>query len=210
MKKIVSGIVIILWLCFLQLRNVGFANPNFVWPPSPNNNTTEECRNGQVYQNPLDCPAKPKTPQENCESDWWIRKNWACVNDYAADQKAAAKTKKEECKKSCKWDTKFCDCKCNWWIVLNTDFPFIGRCISKWWNTADGNSSISAIAQAFTNIFMTLIITWGFAMVIRWWVQIAMGQNKDGMKKIQNVVIAFAALGSLGIILRLINPNFFK
>jgi hypothetical protein len=37
-----------------------------------------------------------------------------------------------------------------------------------------------------------------------------MGQNKDGMKKIQNVVIAFAALGSLGIILRLINPNFFK
>lgn len=176
MKKIIAGIVILLWLCFLQLGNVGFA-------------TTEPLA-------PL--PSKPIPP---------------VVSQNAKSQEEIAK--KIICKTKCSTagnDTKFCDCKCDWGIVLNTDFPFIGRCISKWWELGDGSSSISAIAQAFTNIFMTLIITWGFAMVIRWWVLMSMG-GKDFEKwrtYIMNVVIAFAALGSLGIILRLINPNFFK
>jgi len=47
-------------------------------------------------------------------------------------------------------------------------------------------------------------------MVIRGGVQFAMNKPAEWKKTIMNVVIAFAALGSLGIILRLINPNFFK
>lgn len=103
-----------------------------------------------------------------------------------------------------------CSCKLKWWILLNTDFPFIGRCIDKAGNGGDGKSSLIGISSALTNIFMTLILTWGFAMIIRGWAQIAMGNMKDGRQKIINVIIAFAALGSLGILLRLINPNFFK
>lgn len=100
------------------------------------------------------------------------------------------------------------DCLCvfNGGIKLNTDFPFVGRCIEK---SSDGGV-ITGIAWAFTNIFLTLIITVAFGMVIRAGVQFAMNNPAGGRKTIINVIIAFAALGSLGIILRLINPNFFK
>ena len=121
-----------------------------------------------------------------------------------------------ECKKSVcltkcvQWSKNpkdFCECKCNGGIVLNTDIPFVGRCILKdgtasgWW------TAISGISRALTSIFMTLILTWGFAMIIWWWVQISMGDIKGGRSKIFNVIVV---LWSLGILLRLINPNFFK
>lgn len=117
----------------------------------------------------------------------------------------------DECKKKCTpWNKISCECKCNGGIVLNTDIPFVGRCILKdgtasgWW------TAISGISRALTSIFMTLILTWGFAMIIWWWVQISMGDIKGGRSKIFNVIVAFAVLWSLGILLRLINPNFFK
>lgn len=108
-----------------------------------------------------------------------------------------------------------CECIYNGGIKLNTSFPFLGRCINKAGVGANGTSSLTAVSGAFTNILMTLILTGWFAMIIWWGVQIAMGDKtggwvKAGKQKIINVVIAFAALGSLGIILRLINPNFFK
>lgn len=146
---------------------------------------------------------------EQCE--WKCDFNWSPISCV-------------ECAKICKyercvdskpyadsWKTKsYCECIRDWGIKLNTDIPFIGRCITKQGNTADGNSSILGISSALTNIFMTLILTAWFAMVIWWGVEIAMGRTKEGKQKIINVVIAFAALGSLGILLRLINPNFFK
>lgn len=99
----------------------------------------------------------------------------------------------------------FCTCKCNWWIVLNTNFPFVGRCIAK---TSD--DTVGKITNVFTDILMTIIITAGFAMLIWAGVQFAMNKPKEGRWIIINVIIAFAALWSLGIILRLINPNFFR
>lgn len=141
-----------------------------------------------------------------CSTQW-------CSETECSSQENSCKTDCLNSYNKCKSENgaEFCECKINGWIVLNNNFPFIGRCIKKDGNTADGkNSSLVAISSAFSNIFMTLILTGGFAMVIRGGVQIAMGQNKEGMAKIRNVVIAFAALGSLGIILRLINPNFFK
>lgn len=121
----------------------------------------------------------------------------------------------EACKKADVMSDEDCLCIYNGGIKLNTSFPFLGRCINKAGVGANGTSSLTAVSSAFTNIFMTLILTGGFAMIIRWGVQIAMGDKvgwgvKAGKQKIINVIIAFAALGSLGIILRLINPNFFK
>lgn len=126
----------------------------------------------------------------------------------------AGKTELQECIDKCdKWNQTSkasCKCKCNGGVVLNTDIPFVGRCILKdgtasgWW------TAISGISRALTSIFMTLILTWGFAMIIWWWVQISMGDIKGGRSKIFNVIVAFAVLWSLGILLRLINPNFFK
>lgn len=179
----------IIWLC-LMVTLLFWANIGFADCQSDYNGCMPTCDNlpNQAEKN---CVKACQTTLEKCISD------------------GDKKTKTEQCKKSCKW-SESCMCKCEWGIALNTNIPFIGRCITKDGNTKDGDSAIAWISSALTQIFMTLIITWGFAMVIRWWVLIAMGQNKEGMAKIKNVVIAFAALGSLGIILRLINPNFFK
>lgn len=148
-----------------------------------------------VAQTTTNCP----TWQEFCpESN-------GCVGLWLCASKEKNKTKNPSCIDKCN-GSESCICKCNGGIVLNTSIPFLWRCISK---TSDG-STLLWISNAITQIFMTLIITWGFAMVIRWGVQIAMGQTKEGKQKIINVVIAFAVLGSLGIILRMINPNFFK
>lgn len=218
MKYIKSGIVIMVWLLCMGFVGLSFAQTNtdcLAQKTTCENSCTNawwwsqavlNCRTN-CWHEYNSCMNPWQQPEENCSPS-----DPSCWPSWTFDPKNDYHAKRADCMSKCQKNNnkEFCDCKCDWGIVLNTDFPFIGRCISKWGNTADGSSSISAIAQAFTNIFMTLIITWGFAMVIRWWVQIAMGQNKEGMKKIQNVVIAFAALGSLGIILRLINPNFFK
>lgn len=195
------------------------------------NNCSQSCNNAYNF-----CLQSSNQTQSECENDWWIRENWVCNNNYQADSPQAYCEAQEQmirqngtcvnnynadqadqlqaCLAKCKdkdgKTSESCVCKCNWGIVLNTDFPFIGRCIDKSGNDKDGKSSLIGISSAFTNIMMTLILTAWFAMVIRGWVQIAMGQVKEGRQKIVNVVIAFAGLGSLGILLRLINPNFFK
>jgi len=74
---------------------------------------------------------------------------------------------KKECISKCTASNKVsCECKCNGGIVLNTNIPFVGRCILKDGSTADGGSSLSGISQAISKIFMTLILTGGFAMLI--------------------------------------------
>jgi len=128
--------------------------------------------------------------------------NWECVvwNEQADNKACMAKCKTTQ------WNSEsFCSCKCNGWIVLNTEFPFIGRCIAK---TSD--DTVGKVAGVFTNILMTIIITSAFGMLIRAGVQFTMDKPKEAKQTIMNVVIAFAALWSLGILLRLINPNFFK
>jgi len=71
-----------------------------------------------------------------------------------------------ECLQNNNNDIKYCTCIINGGIKLNTSFPFLGRCINKAGVGANGTSSLTAVSSAFTNIFMTLILTGGFAMLI--------------------------------------------
>ncbi|MFA7284440.1 MAG: hypothetical protein WC004_01290, partial [Candidatus Absconditabacterales bacterium] len=138
--------------------------------------------------------------QKKCES--LICSDETCTPDDYENCDNSCKAEKQAEYNRCKQVNTEKDCLCilNGGIKLNTNFPFIGRCIEK---SSDGKA-IAGIAGVFTNILMTLIITIGFGMVIRGGVQFAMNKPAEGKKTIMNVVIAFAALGSLGIILRLI------
>jgi hypothetical protein len=65
-----------------------------------------------------------------------------------------------------------------------------------------------------TRILLTVIVLSWFIMILAGWVMIASawdneGRARDGKKMIMSVIIAFAILGASGVILRLINPNFF-
>lgn len=100
----------------------------------------------------------------------------------------------------------YCDCKDKHWIYLNTNVPFIGRCLVP---SSDGSEWIN-ILKALTKILMTFVMIWWFGTIVWWGAQIASGDVGWGKSKIIGVMVAFALLWSLGAILRFINPNFFS
>ena len=115
------------------------------------------------------------------------------------------------------WTCKLCSEK---WVCcgveLNTSVPFIGKCIedvktNQW---ADETSVTWATAfptlmWSLTKILVTLILITSFVLIIIGGIMIATGNPSGWRKMIINVVIGIALLGASGVILRLINPNFF-
>ena len=88
----------------------------------------------------------------------------------------------ESCLQNCTDDSgNFCDCKCNGGIVLNTNVPFIGRCIALGDNNIqDSGSSIVTQTTAFpilmkalTNILLSLILIASLIMLITGGIMIA-------------------------------------
>ena len=110
-------------------------------------------------------------------------------------------------------DPEYCECVGNGWIKLNTNVPFVGRCINKDSSTTTEGSTTST---AFTDLIggiskmvVTAILIVSFMFIIIGWVQRASGNPKEGKDKLKKVAIWLAILGASGAILRLINPNFF-
>ena len=140
------------------------------------------------------CKCKTDTPSNNCKEK---RELELCKRDRFG----GIPTPQED---------KLCSCIAYGGIELNTDVPFIGRCIAK----SDTSKSVPLVVWGLGKILMSLILVGCFIALIVAGVIIAGGETLWGPKKwmsiIRSVVMALALLGSLGIILRLINPNFFK
>jgi len=109
-------------------------------------------------------------------------------------------------------------CKAEWvccWISLNTSVPFIGNCIEdSTANQGPGETNVTwdtafpVLMWSLTKILVTIILIVSFVLIIIWGIMIATG-NPGGKKMIIRVVVGIALLGASGVILRLINPNFF-
>ncbi len=97
--------------------------------------------------------------------------------------------------------------KCNW-IKLNTNFPIIWNCISTG-NKTDATSVFPTMIWALTKIAMSLIFIVCFILVIVGGIMWAWDKPKEGQKLITKVAITILLLWFSGVILRLINPNFF-
>jgi hypothetical protein len=172
----------------------GCVGPTYAW-----NSTTSTCCLG------TDDACKNAT--EECKGD-------------CADKEKACKDRKDrerdtQLKKCCELvDGQKC---CG--IKLNTDVPFIGRCIEiRATNNTGQSGSVTTVNQytvfprlmrALTNIVLTLIMVGSLIMLIISGVMIASGQAAEGKTMIKRVVISLVLLGASGIILRLINPFFF-
>jgi len=101
-------------------------------------------------------------------------------------------------------------------ISLNTNVPFIGNCIESsstdkgtdetnvTWETA-----FPVLMWSLTKILVTVILILSFVLIVVWGIMIATGDPSWGKKMIMKVVVGIAILGASGVILRLINPNFF-
>lgn len=96
---------------------------------------------------------------------------------------------------------------------LNTKIPFIGDCIES--STQASNSTINettafpTLVTALVKILVSVILIASFVLIVVAGVMIATGDAKWGKDMIIKVAIWLALLGASGVILRLINPNFF-
>ncbi len=151
---------------------------------------------------------------------------WTDVDSCAC----ACLTKRDECY-FCSivdwWDEHACACKEFDHIYLNTDIPFIWQCILKR-PARDGHPDDTVSAENLPNLdtafprFVSglsrliqslILVLWFVAIVIAWFMISAWGLSADAKNKwvsiLKWVIIALVLLWSSGIILRLINPNFF-
>lgn len=115
-----------------------------------------------------------------------------------------------------------CWCKARWGIMLNTNVPFIGRCIEMWNKTVKGKESLQVsqgwafpfLLRALINIAVSLILVSSLITVIVGWVMIASSRDdntvmNDWKNLIRKAIIGLIMLWASWIILALINPNFF-
>lgn len=102
-------------------------------------------------------------------------------------------------------------------IVLNTEVPFVGRCIKKSLTTTTDTTTIANVFPKLTGklirLVMTIIIIIGFFGILIGGFMItadgAIGTKAQGKQLIITVISGFIILSVTGIILNLINPNFF-
>ncbi len=103
-----------------------------------------------------------------------------------------------------------------WDIELNTNFPFLGRCISKDLNDPEKTNVANAfpfLVGVLVRVTMTIILVAGVLLIIAGGLMmtsegIAWTASR-GKSLIIKVIIGLAILGTSAIVLNLINPNFF-
>lgn len=106
-------------------------------------------------------------------------------------------------------------------VELNTNVPFVGKCIRLWNQASSSETNTVTETTAFprlmwwlTKILTTIILLVSFGWIIVGGVMIASsggdsGRAKTGKELIGKIIMAIAILWASGIILHLINPNFF-
>lgn len=101
-------------------------------------------------------------------------------------------------------------------IKLNTDFPFIWRCIGISGGEAGVNqtNAFAFMIKGIMKFIITIIMILSVLIIVAAGVMMTTGgyekgNYNKGMEMIKNVAWALALLGASGVILKLINPNFF-
>ena len=94
-------------------------------------------------------------------------------------------------------------------IPLNTCFPIIWNCI---WGGKDVDSTnvFPTMIWAITKIVISLSLVVCFILIIRAGVMRSGNKPKEWKELLKKVAIAILLLWFSGVILRLINPNFFS
>lgn len=169
---------------------------------------TEPCRfNPPTDPNNLEIYTKAKNDPSNVEQV-------SCEEGCPKNSKEVMKWWAALCEK--------CDIKkCNCGIKLNTNVPFIGRCImnestndtaanGEWTITVNWLNAFPVLMGAMIKILMSIIMIICFASLIVWGFMMTIPDQYDmGKNMIKKVVRTIAALWTLWTILYLVNPNFF-
>lgn len=91
-------------------------------------------------------------------------------------------------------------------IKLNTNIPFIGNCIP----TGSQSEVFPIFIGGLIKFMMSLLLLIGFICILIGGIMITMGKVTEWKNLIMKVIRALAAIGWSGVILKIINPNFFS
>ncbi len=129
-------------------------------------------------------------------------------NEWSPREKAMI----EACEKECDAGDEDCEkaCQAQECLELNTSFPFIGRFIC-----VEREQVFPQTVSGLTTIVLVLWFTIGVVVLIAWGVLIASsGWNQGRFDKwkdlVFKVLLAIVLLGLAGVLLHMINPNFFQ
>ena len=103
--------------------------------------------------------------------------------------------------------------KCNG-IKLNTNFPFVGSCIGFEWGKTNQINVFPKMIKSLMKLIISVIMLMSLIIIIIAGVMVTSsgydsGNYKKGLDLINKVATGLALLGASGVILKLINPNFF-
>lgn len=103
--------------------------------------------------------------------------------------------------------------KCKW-IKLNTNFPLVGSCIGFEWGKANQINVFARMVKSLMKLIISVIMLMSLIIIIIAGVMVTSsgydsGNYKKGLDLINKVATGLALLGASGVILKLINPNFF-
>jgi hypothetical protein len=113
------------------------------------------------------------------------------------------------------WAWSECWGDCSDWIKLNTCFPIVWDCIHTTpWSGTDQTNAFPYLMGALMKILMTIILVISLLMIVAAWVLMTMKDSvkniADWMTILKNVATGLALLWASWVILKIINPNFFK
>ena len=99
-------------------------------------------------------------------------------------------------------------------IKLNTNFPFVGSCIGFEWGGTNQINVFPKMVKSLMKLIISIIMLMSLIIIIIAGVMVTSsgydsGNYKKGLDLINKVATGLALLGASGVILKLINPNFF-
>lgn len=99
-------------------------------------------------------------------------------------------------------------------IKLNTNFPFVGSCIGFEWGKTNQINVFPKMVKSLMKLIISVIMLMSLIIIIIAGVMVTSsgydsGNYKKGLDLINKVATGLALLGASGVILKLINPNFF-
>ena len=99
-------------------------------------------------------------------------------------------------------------------IKLNTNFPFVGSCIGFEWGKTNQINVFPRMVKSLMKLIISVIMLMSLIIIIIAGVMVTSsgydsGNYKKGLDLINKVATGLALLGASGVILKLINPNFF-
>lgn len=206
-RKIISYLLVwllavfIVWYCsiYIEAKWEAGINPDLMW----------DNWDGWWWNGSSSAWSKTKGMAPNWGSDWWWNSTPTTTSPATSDTETTSPKTQNQNNSTTKTSPRKCWDACDW-IKLNTCFPIIWDCIETKAEATNPTNAFPYMLRALTKIIMSLILVVCFILIIYAGILWSADKPKDAKKWIERVAITILLLWFSGVILKLVNPNFFS